>query len=253
MKKQFVVLLAAVMLSAFSATAALAAIEVEGDAYVGFYDKYLWRGFDLSGSVGVVQGGMDLSHKGFTLSYWSNIQADDDKEEGFKSGEATETDIVLDYSFDLGETVSMSVGNIFYNLEGLNDTNEAYVGVTLNTLLEPTLTAYYDWDECTEDGLFFTASVGHSFDITDGLSLSLGVLVSYNQENDYAIGYEDAAGNWQDYSDWHNYELSVGVDYAINDNLTVSPSFMYSSPISTEAKWAIDSETVGGVTVTFAF
>jgi uncharacterized protein (TIGR02001 family) len=244
MKKLFVVLLVAVMVSAVSATAALAAVEVEGDAYVGFFDKYLWRGFDLSGSVGVVQGGMDLSHKGFSLGYWTNIQADDDKAEGFKSGEATETDIVLDYSFDLGEKVSVSVGNIFYSLEGLNDTNEAYVGVTLNTLLEPTLTAYYDWDECKEDGLFLTASVGHSFDITDGLSLSLGALASFNQESDYAVG---------DYSDWHNYELSVGVDYAINDNLTVSPSFMYSAPISTEAKWAIDSETVGGVTVTFAF
>ncbi|OHB25832.1 MAG: hypothetical protein A2X84_13090 [Desulfuromonadaceae bacterium GWC2_58_13] len=259
MKKLFVILLVAVMVSAVATTSALAAIEVEGDAYVGFYDKYLWRGFDLSGSVGVVQGGMDLTHKGFTLSYWTNIQADDDDmdktdpDDDFKSGEATETDITLDYSFDLGEMVSASVGNIFYNLEGLDDTNEAYVGVTLNTILEPTLTAYYDWDECTEDGLFFTAAVGHSLDITDALSLSLGALVSYNQESDYAIGYTDGNGDWQDYSDWHNYELSVGADYAINDNLTVGASFLYSSPISTEAKWAIDSETVSGVALTFAF
>ncbi|WP_432820864.1 TorF family putative porin [Trichloromonas sp.] len=253
MKKLLIVLLTAAMVSVVSAPAAIAAIEVEGDAYVGFFDKYLWRGFDLSGSVGVVQGGVDLSHKGFTLSYWTNIQADDDKSDGFKSGEATETDIVLDYSFALGEKVSMSVGNIYYHLDGLADTNEAYVGVTLNTILEPTLTAYYDWDECTEDGLFFTAAVGHSFDLAEGLSLSLGGLISYNQESDYAVGYYDSNDDWQDYSDWHNYELSVGVDYAINDNFTVSPSFMYSAPISTEAKWAIDSETVGGVTVTFAF
>ncbi len=244
MKKLLIVLLTAAMVSVVSAPAAMAAIEVEGDAYVGFFDKYLWRGFDLSGSVGVVQGGMDLSHKGFTLSYWTNIQADDDKSEGFKSGEATETDITLDYTFDLNEVVSVSVGNIYYNLDGLDDTNEAYVGVTLNTILEPTLTAYYDWDECKEDGLFLTGSVGHSLDIAEGLSLSLGALVSFNQESDYAVG---------DYSDWHNYELSVGVDYAVNDNFTVTPSFMVSSPISEGAKSAIDSETVGGVTVTFAF
>ena len=32
------------------------------------------------------------------------------------------------------------------------------------------------------------------------LSLSLGALVSYNDESDYAVG---------DYSGWHNYELSA--------------------------------------------
>jgi hypothetical protein len=30
--------------------------------------------------------------------------------------------------------------------------------------------------------------------------MSLGVLVGYNEESDYAVG---------DYSDWHNYELSA--------------------------------------------
>jgi len=246
MKRFFSVLMALWMVVALSAAVASAAIEVEGDAYVGFYDKYLWRGYDLSGSVGVVQGGMDLSHKGFSLGYWTNIQADDDTEENaaFSSGEATETDITLKYSLDLGELVSASAGNIFYNLEGLDDTNEAFVGVTFNTLLAPTLTTYYDWDECDEDGLFITAAVSHGFDLAEGLSASLGALIAFNQESDYAVG---------DYSDWHNYELSASLNYAVNENISVSPSFLFSSPISEGAKAAIDSETVGGIKVTFAF
>lgn len=246
MKKLFVILLVAIMVSAVSATASLAAIEVEGDAYIGMFDKYLWRGYDLSGSEGVVQGGVDLTYKGFTLSYWTNVQAFDDTEENpiFEAGEATETDITLDYSFDLGELVSMSVGNIFYSLEGLKDTNELYVGATLNTILEPSVTVYYDYDECEEDGLFFAGSVGHGFDLAEGLSLSLGALVSYNQKSDYAVG---------NYSAWHNYELSAGVDFAVNDNISISPSFLYSAPISDQAKDAIDYETLTGVSVTFAF
>ncbi|MDY0270673.1 TorF family putative porin [Trichloromonas sp.] len=244
MKKISMILCAAAVFAAAVPLPAPAAVEVEGGAYVGFFDKYLWRGYDLSGSGGVIQGGMDLSHKGFTLSYWTNIQANDDKEGGFPSGEATENDITLDYSFDLTEMVSLNVGNIFYDLEGLADTNEAYVGVTVNTLLEPTLTAYYDWDECEEDGLYLTAVVGHGFDLAEGLSLSLGALVGYNQESDYAVG---------DYSDWHNYELSVGIDYAVNENISISPSFLFSSPISDEAKALIDSETVGGLTLSFTF
>jgi hypothetical protein len=39
----------------------------------------------------------------------------------------------------------------------------------------------------------------------------------------------------------------------VNDNISVSPSFLFSSPISNGAKWAIDSETVGGIKVMFAF
>ncbi len=244
MKKMLVIFCAAAVFGIACPAPSSAAVEVEGGAYVGFYDKYLWRGFDLSGGVGVIQGGMDLSHKGFTLSYWTNIQANDDKEAGYKSGEATETDITLDYTFSLNDTVSLSIGNIFYNLDGLDDTNEAYVGLTLNTVLEPTLKVYYDWDEAKEDGLFFTASIGHGFDLAEGLSLSLGGLLSYNQESDYAVG---------DYSDWHNYELSVGLDYAVTENVTVGTSLLFSSPISDAAKDAIDSDTVGGVSLSFAF
>jgi uncharacterized protein (TIGR02001 family) len=250
MKKMWVFLCAAAVFAVTCPGPSSAAVEVEGGAYVGFFDKYLWRGYDLSGSGGVIQGGMDLSHKGFTLSYWTNIQANDDKPT-FKSGEATETDITLDYTFSLNDTVSLSIGNIYYNLntdddngDNYPDTNEAYVGLSLNTILEPTLKVYYDWDECKEDGLFVTAAVGHGFDLAEGLSLSLGALVGYNQESDYAVG---------DYSDWHNYELSVGLDYAVNENVSISPSFLFSSPISDEAKDRIDSETVGGITLSFAF
>ena len=78
MKKFCIALFAVLLAAATLVPAASAAIEVEGDAYVGYYDKYLWRGFDLSGGTPVVQGGVDLSAKGFTLSYWTNIQTKDD-------------------------------------------------------------------------------------------------------------------------------------------------------------------------------
>ena len=114
-------------------------------AYVGFYDKYVWRGFDLSGSKGVVQGGVEVGYKGFSLEYWTNIQASEDKldetdpDDDLESGEATETDITLSYTMELGETASLSVGNIYYTLDGLDDTNEVFVSASLHTLLEPTL------------------------------------------------------------------------------------------------------------------
>jgi len=224
----------------------MAAIEVEGDAYVGYYDKYLWRGFDLSGGTPVVQGGVDLSAKGFTLSYWTNIQTKDDVVLGneVNGGDATETDVILDYTFSPTEMLSVSVGTIWYALDGANDTKEAYLGLSLDTILEPSLTVYYDYDQADENALFYAASIGHSIELNDALSLSAGALVSYNDESDYAVG---------DYSDWHNYELSIAADYAVTDQISISPSFLFSEGLSDDAKDGIDSEMLTGVSVTLTF
>ena len=243
--KKFIVIAFVLSLSLFALSSpVLAVIEVEGDAYVGVSDKYLWRGFDLSGSKPVAQGGVDLTSGNFTLSYWTNVQLSSDDGEGYKSGEATENDLILDYSRDINDLVSISVGDIYYMLDGIDDTHELYLTISLSSILDPSVTVYYDWDEAQEDGLFYTAAIGHSFDLMDKLSLSLGGLVSYNQESDYAVG---------DYSDWHNYELSASAEYVITDQLSVSPSFLFSEGISDDARDAIDSEMVSGVTLTFTF
>ncbi|MDF1580960.1 MAG: hypothetical protein P1P74_09315 [Desulfuromonadales bacterium] len=71
------VLLTLIVLMMITVPAAMAA-EASGDVYAGFSEKYLWRGFDLSSSVAVAQGGMDVSVGKFTFSYWSNMQALDD-------------------------------------------------------------------------------------------------------------------------------------------------------------------------------
>ncbi|OEU62010.1 MAG: hypothetical protein BA870_02045 [Desulfuromonadales bacterium C00003094] len=242
MKKWSILLAALIVLGAGMVTTSFAAITVEGDVYAGVFDKYLWRGFDLSDGRPVVQAGADLTSGNFTLSYWTNWQLKSSND--IPSGEANETDIIIDYSRDLGDMVSISVGNIWYALDGLEDTNELYLSATVNTLLAPTFSVYYDWDACEEDGLLFAADISHSFDLSEELSLSLGVLVTYNDHSDYAVG---------DYAGFHNYELSVGLDYVLTDQLSVSPSFVYSSGISSAAKDAIDSEMLAGVNLTFTF
>jgi len=247
MKKLNVILAALVLAATFVASPALAAIEVEGGAYVGYFDKYLWRGIDLSGGTPVVQAGMDLSTKGFTLSYWTNIQTKDDYIEYLdtpvEGGNATETDITLDYTFSPVDVLSVSVGTIWYALEGV-DTKEAYLGLALDVPLAPAVKVYYDYDQAKENGLFYTASVSHSFAASDKLSVDVGALVSYNDEN---------WGVSEEYSEWHNYELSASATYAITDQISITPSFLYSSPISDEAKDAIDSELLGGLTVAMSF
>jgi len=241
--------LVACMLAAMGAalsTSAIAAVEVEGSAYVGVFDKYLWRGFDLSGSLPVAQGGVDLTAGHFTLSYWSNAQLSSDAGEELESGEVNETDITLDYSVDLSDQVSLSVGNLYYTLDGAEDTNEAYLTVGLNTLLSPSVSVYWDWDKAQEDGLFYVIAVGHEVVLGDELSVSLSASAGYNQEN-YSVD--------ETYSEWHNAEFGVSADYALTEQLSLTPSFVYSTPLSDEAEdiAGIDDEVAAGLTVNFTF
>jgi opacity protein-like surface antigen len=249
--KKFISIISAVVLATSVASVASAEIKVSGDAYLGAYSKYLFRGIDLSGGQGVMQGGADITYKNFTLSYWSNYQINDDKGEGFNGGEVNETDITLNYSFSPVDLLTFNVGNTFYTFDGAYpDTNELYLKATVNTLLSPTLSVYWDWDEAQGgaydgDGLFYTLSVGHAVELTKGLSLGLGALASYNQENYSAVGK---------YSDFHNYEFSVGLDYAPSDNVKISPSYLYSKPFNKKGRGiGMEEENVVGIKAAFIF
>ena len=114
--KKFLSIIAAVVLATAVASVASAEVKVSGDAYLGAYSKYLFRGIDLSGGKGVLQGGADLSYKNFTLSYWSNYQLK--TAEGFEGSEINETDITLNYSFTPTDLLTFNVGNTFYTFDG---------------------------------------------------------------------------------------------------------------------------------------
>lgn len=222
-----------VLVGVVMVSTAAAEIEVSGDAYVNISSMYLWRGFDLSNGDPVVQAGTDISFNGFTLGFWGNYDID--------TTNLNETNIVLDYTFDAGDLLSVSLGHILYALEdadGILTTGEVYAGVTFNTVLEPNLTLYYDYDEFDGD-IFVTASVGHSVAVADNLDLSIGALASYMRSDAY--------------NKLHNAEFSAGLDYALTDQVTLGASGIFSTPISSQAKDAIDDEFMAGLTLTLSF
>lgn len=229
-------------------TVASAAVEVEGDAYVGVYSKYLSKGYDYSDGEAVLQGGMDLIAYGFTLSVWSNAQLK--STDNYGSG-VNETDFYIDYTFGLGEVVSISVGNGHYTYSFADDANEseneAYLGVTFDVLFAPEVYVTYAWDVPGDDGmtgLFYTVSGSHGFDLNEKTALTVGGLVSYNQESYFA----------GDYSALHNYEVTAALDYALNDNWNLTGEAVFSDALSDDAEDAgVEDEFVTGLTVTFSF
>lgn len=262
--KKLVFLLVAAALTFGTVSSALAEAEVSGGAYVGVFDKYLWRGADLSGSKPVAQGGVDLSVGGFTVSYWSNFQLSNyalGTDDELRSGELNETDITLDYTFDANDLLSVSVGNILYAVDGAEDTNELYLGISLNTLLSPSLTVYYDWDEFS--GTIFTvAAIGHEFALADKLALNLGASASYYMaDSDFVLAYaptDAATGNpthTGSQNFLHNAEFSASVNYALSEQLSISPSVLFSVPLSDDAEdiVGIDDEIMSGLSLVFSF
>jgi opacity protein-like surface antigen len=248
MKKFGIFFVACALCMAAMVSTAKAEVVVSGDVYASMYNKYLFRGVDLSDNKWVSQFGADLSYKGLTLSYWSNLLTHDGNILGaaFESGDISETDITLNYEYSPIELLTFNVGNTFYSLENFEDTNEIYLKTSVNTLLSPTLSIFYDWDQSKETGLFYSLSVGHTFELMKGLGLNLGALVSYNQRN-YSVS--------EAYSNWNNYELSTGLDYTINDNFSVSASYAYSNAISGQARdlGGISDESLYGIKAAFNF
>jgi opacity protein-like surface antigen len=249
-KKLGIAVIALAICLAGMVSSARAEDSVSGDVYLGMYNKYLFRGIDLSNNRWVSQFGADLSYKGFTLSYWSNLltKGFDGNPDGFKAGDITETDITLNYAFTPIDLLSFNVGNTFYSLEGSNDTNELYLKTTANTLLSPTLSIYWDYDQAHYAGLFYTLSVSHSFELAKKLGLDLGALVSYNQSNWSTSLNEDD-------NTWHNYELSAGLNYSITDKLSAAANYTYSNALSHKARIVsgVSDESLYGVHATYSF
>jgi hypothetical protein len=228
MKKIGILVIACVMSMSTMVSLASAEIKVSGDVYAGMASKYVFRGLDLSQNKWVAQFGADLAYKGLTLSYWSNLLTKTDSHaQDINSGEISETDITLNYTYSPIELLTFNVGNTFYSLADFEDTNELYLKATVNTLLSPTLAIYWDWDQAQKAGLFYSLSVGHSFELIKKLNLNLGALVSYNQQN-YSVS--------ENFSNWNNYELSTGLDYAVTDNFKLSASYTFSNAISGDAR-----------------
>jgi opacity protein-like surface antigen len=120
----------------------------------------------------------------------------------------------------------------------------------VNTLLSPTLAMYWDCKESNRTGLFYTFSVGHTFQPIKQLGINLGALVSYNQSN-----YSAQFGTNNNYNNWHNYELSTGLDYSITDNIKLSASYTYSNAISGKARdiATVSDESLLGLKAAFLF
>jgi hypothetical protein len=231
MKKMTVMILAAVLIvSAFATVAAAEDSKFSGFASVDVLSNYVWRGQKLS-SGWVVQPSIGIGYGGFSTNLWGNYDA--------KTQESTETDLTLDYGMSF-DKVGLNAGYIYYALDGVHDTQEVYLGVSYDTILQPKLVIYGDFDQ--GKGGFAIASIGHSFALTKEIPLNLGASASYDINNKI-MGSPD--GVKSRFSNFYNGELSASVGIPVISHVTVSPKIAYSFALTDDAKNAIKSVNVG--------
>ncbi len=234
-------------------TALTASAEEEApsaDVSVSFSSKYVWRGYELSDGSIVIQPSMTVGYKGFGFNLWGNLDTDQDEALfGTDGGNWNETDMTLSYDGSAG-MVGYSLGYIYYALDGAVDTQEIYAGVSLDTIAAPSLTIYRDFDEY--EGWYVNLAVGHSFAITDDISLDVGGHVSYLTADDAAT-LADPDDPTSEYSDFHDGLVSISATIPLTELISVTPELYYSFPLGSDADEIIDDHIYGGVTLSMSF
>lgn len=237
-------------------------IKGEANASVGVFSRYVWRGQVLSTSA-VIQPTVGITYGGFSANLWGNL--DPDVKEATGEGEDsdslawTETDLTLSYSHTFFEKLAVGAGYIYYGLEGIPDSQDVYLSVGYATILNPTLTLYYDFDE--GDGGFATLAISQPIPVVKDKieivpSLTLGVNLGSK-----VMGYDE---NGDTFTGLYYGEVAVATSIPLAAGVSIDPKIGYDFALGSDAKHAIEeigagydhessSIFYGGVALTLAF
>jgi uncharacterized protein (TIGR02001 family) len=201
---------------------------LEVSTTVGFESRYVFRGIQYAENS--FQPEITLGYRNFYLGAWLNLPVGDDVFVGpFLITFSDELDLYFGYSAPLDDVISIDLGVTYYTypdlMSGFTDvfredgsglgvnTLEPYVGLSLDTVLAPSLYVYHDFffDTTTIEG-----GVSHSFPLdNDGtFSFDLGGSAGYV--------FDDDAGG-----DYLYGVLSYEVSYAVSENASISAGGRY--------------------------
>ena len=263
---------------------------VTGEFAASAMTSYIWRGYELSRNSAVIQPSITIGYKGFTANIWGNIDTQP-YYAGFEtkksySGTWNETDLTISYMKTLG-LFNVGAGYIYYSLKALNqdaktraDAQEFFGTIGLNTVLNPTLTVYYEVSHYRN--MYALFSLSQTIELHKRVSLKLFGSASYLYGT-YAdatlfaegAGYGgypkfDSDANVKDekFNNLHDGVLTVSLPIKATDKITLTPLVTYVFPLIGEAGYEMKGQglkgsvlakdkdntfIVGGITLSFAF
>ena len=231
---------------AFAGLASASANFVDDLSISGSFDyetEYVFRGHDLSDHSFQpgVEFGYGLLGGDLYTGVWSSHEISNTDDVN------TEVDFYIGYAYDLTEfslcdqtvsiPVTLDVGFTYYMFPDsvlVDRSREVYVGVSLDSLLNPALYYYYDFDK---EQSVLELSVGHSVDLSEFIpvdsSLELGAYWGFVDADDVAAGQGgvDVANGYSYagvsadvvYPLSQTASASIGVRWAINNDGDSSP------------------------------
>lgn len=249
-KTTLAMITAALLLAGANGAMAEEAEKPSGSMSVSLLSQYIWRGYELSKDSIVVQPSITASYLGFGINLWGNLDTDQDMELfGEEGANWNETDLTLSYGGSFG-MVTYGAGYIYYGLEGIDDTQELYASVGLDTLLVPTLTVYRDIDAYA--GWYTTLGVSHSFNVTESISLALAGQVGYlSADDEKTLADPDDPGSA--YSHFHDGKLSATLNIPLTEEISIAPNVAYSFALSSESSDTIKAASASGDDDDFIF
>ncbi len=210
MKKTAIVLAALVAGSVAQAQDSGSALSVSLDTT--YVTDYVFRGIHNAGAS--IQPSIEASYGDFYAGIWYSDDISGTAAVG------SETDFYAGYGFALTDTLSLDVGltRYVYNGGGAADTTEAYVGLSADVLLSPSVYYYHDFDLEISS---YIGSIGYSVPVeAAGISLDFAATYGFIQipGNDYSYG---SVGVSVPYALSDTATLTAGVEYILSDSNTL--------------------------------
>lgn len=166
--------------------------------------KYLFQGRDYSDGEPVIQPEVILTYKDLSAILWFNHD--------LHKKESDEFDLYLQYNREIGNlTLTTGYGHFNYpHREGWDPSQEVFIDLSYNSLLNPSLSIHYDFD--AGGGSYSTLGIGHGIETPVG-ALSLGINLFYQ-------------GNYYELTGFPSMEFNGNMEYSIG-SFTITPSVSY--------------------------
>jgi len=250
--------------------------KVTGEIDLSVLSAYIWRGYEQSRDSVVVQPAVTASYKGFSLNVWGNLDTRPYSATDAKyAANYTETDYTISYSKKFG-ILQVTPGYIYYGLGAPYaggtaplDSQELFLTLGLDTILQPTLTAYKEIDHYRQ--WYFLLGVSHTIEFNKVISLKLAASASYllsTDETTYAKYDSNSLPTTDKYNNFHVGTASVSLPIVVYKTLSVTPTVSYVFPLCNDARYEMraygkqgianpsdrdSSYLYGGVTLSYAF
>ncbi len=212
-------------------------VEVTAD----FSSKYIWRGQNITDDW-VFQPGISAAYADLRVGYWGNVDLTSINDE---SGRFIEHDWYVDYSRELTDTISLSVGAIYYRFPSAGETTELYWGVGLSVPASPTLNVYHDTDAV--DGTYAAIGLGHRFENPDDLPFTVDIGASLGwAESNYNHAYWDV-----DSSALNDLTFTAGFPFDLA-GISITPSVTYLALVDSDIRAAAEDDCMFVVGISLA-